>query len=59
MKYLLLSAIIYGPGTILYLLAKREQKAKAFTSIELTIFVVVMIAALVAIYSLATGAITI
>ncbi|WP_253383348.1 amino acid permease [unidentified bacterial endosymbiont] len=59
MKYLLLSAIIYGPGTILYLLAKREQKAKAFTSVELAIFVVVMIAALFAIYSLATGAITI
>jgi arginine:ornithine antiporter/lysine permease len=59
MKYLLLSAIIYGPGTLLYIMAKREQQAKLFTPAEMVLFVIVMVAAIVAIYSIATGVITI
>jgi arginine:ornithine antiporter/lysine permease len=59
MKYLLLSAIIYGPGTLLYIMAKREQHAKVFTPAEMGLFVIVMVAAVVAIYSIATGVITI
>lgn len=59
MKYLLLSAIIYGPGTLLYIMAKREQQAKLFTPAEMGLFVIVMVAAIVAIYSIATGVITI
>lgn len=58
-KYLLLSAIIYGPGTLLYIMAKREQQAKLFTLAEMVLFVIVMITALVAIYSIATGIIII
>lgn len=59
MKYLLLSAIIYGPGTLLYIMAKREQHAKVFTPAEMGLFVIVMVAAVAAIYSIATGVITI
>ncbi|KFK94645.1 MULTISPECIES: amino acid permease [unclassified Serratia (in: enterobacteria)] len=59
MKYLLLSAVIYGPGTLLYIMAKREQHAKLFTPAEMGLFVIVMVAAVVAIYSIATGVITI
>ncbi|AIN16776.1 MULTISPECIES: amino acid permease [Yersinia] len=59
MKYLLLSAIIYGPGTILYLIAKREQHQKAFNTYERILFIVLIVAAVAAIYSIATGIITI
>ena len=59
LKYLLLSAIIYGPGTILYLIAKREQHQKAFNTYERILFIVLIMAAVAAIYSIATGIITI
>jgi arginine:ornithine antiporter/lysine permease len=59
MKYLLLSAIIYGPGTLLYIIAKREQRAKLFTPAEMVLFIIVMFAAITAIYTIATGVITI
>lgn len=59
MTYLLLSSVIYGPGTILYLLAKREQKEKPFTLIEMATFIIVLFAAVVAIYSITTGLINI
>ena len=32
MKFLLLSAILYGPGTVLYIWAKREQNKQIFTA---------------------------
>ncbi|WP_127959565.1 amino acid permease [Serratia microhaemolytica] len=60
MKYLLLSAVIYGPGTLLFILARREQGAnRVFTPAELGLFVLIIVAAIVAIYSIATGIITI
>lgn len=59
MKYLLLTAVIYGPGTLLYIKAKREQKARVFNKTELVIFAVILSAAVIAIYSIATGIITI
>jgi arginine:ornithine antiporter / lysine permease len=59
LKYLLLSAIIYGPGTILYLIAKREQHQKAFNTYERILFIVLIVAAVVALYSIFTGIITI
>ncbi|MFT8211052.1 MAG: amino acid permease [Symbiopectobacterium sp.] len=59
MKYLLLSAVIYGPGTVLYIMAKREQRVALFNKTELGLFAIVMVAAIVAIYSIATSIITI
>jgi arginine:ornithine antiporter/lysine permease len=59
MKFLLLSAIIYGPGTVLYFWARREQKKSLFTPIEWTIFIAAIIGCVVGIHGLATGYITI
>ncbi|MEM6159413.1 amino acid permease [Erwinia sp. P6884] len=58
-KYLLLSAIIYCPGSLLYIMAKREQHEKLFTAAEWVLFIIVIVAAIVALYSIATGAIKI
>ncbi|HKE92718.1 MAG TPA: basic amino acid/polyamine antiporter, partial [Povalibacter sp.] len=59
MKFLLLSAIIYGPGTILYFWARREQGKKLFTPVETVIFVAAVIGCIVGIYALATGRIVV
>jgi arginine:ornithine antiporter/lysine permease len=59
MKFLLLSAILYGPGTVLYIWAKREQNKPLFTAVEWVIFAVALIGAGVGIHGLATGYITI
>lgn len=59
LKYLLLSALIYAPGTILFFLARREQNKKIFTFGEWFVFSVATIAALSALYALVTGRITI
>ena len=58
-KFLLLSALIYAPGTALYLLTMREQDQPMFTSGERFLFGLILVAALVGAYSLASGAISI
>jgi arginine:ornithine antiporter / lysine permease len=58
-EYLLLSAIFFAPGTILFILARREKNATLFTPVEWIIFLVVIAAAIFGIYGLATGVITI
>ena len=58
-KFLLLSALLYAPGTALFILARREQKKTAFTLVEGLLFGVILIAAAVGLYSLATGTISI
>lgn len=58
-KYILLAALIYAPGTIFYYNARREQGLTVFTSTEKTIFIIIILSALAAAYSLATGIITI
>jgi arginine:ornithine antiporter/lysine permease len=58
-KYVLLSAIFFAPGTILFVLARREQRAQVFSPAEWIIFLVVAAAAVIGIAGLATGAITI
>lgn len=58
-KFLLLSAIIYGPGTVLYFWARREQGRTVFTPIEWAIFAIAMIGCVIGIHGLATGYITI
>lgn len=58
-KFLLLSALVFAPGTLLYYLARREQKAATFTPREWFVFIVFALTALLAIYALATGRITI
>jgi arginine:ornithine antiporter/lysine permease len=59
MKFLVLSAILYAPGTALYVWAKREQNKQVFTVVEWGIFIVAVVGAAVGIHGLATGYITI
>jgi arginine:ornithine antiporter/lysine permease len=59
LKFLLLSAVIYAPGTILFVLARREKKQPVFTPLEAAVFAVASAGALGAMYGLATGNIAI
>jgi arginine:ornithine antiporter / lysine permease len=59
MKFLLLSAILYAPGTVLYFLARREQGRQVFTSVEWIVFLIAAAGCVVGIHGLATGYITI
>ncbi|MDX5370999.1 MAG: arginine-ornithine antiporter [Pseudomonadaceae bacterium] len=54
-QYLLLSALLYAPGAILFAKAKRELGQPIFTHIEKIIFVVVLIGAGIAAYGLYDG----
>lgn len=58
-KFLLLSALLYAPGTILFVLARREQGTTVFTRLEWLLFAIVVIAAAFGLYGLAVGAISI
>jgi arginine:ornithine antiporter / lysine permease len=58
-KFLVLSCILYGPGTVLYFWARLEQKASLFKPIEWGIFIAAVVGAVVGIHGLATGYITI
>lgn len=57
-KYLLLSALLYAPGAILFAKAKRELGKPVFTNVERLIFAAVVIGALVAAYGLYDGFLT-
>ena len=57
-QYLLLSALLYAPGAILFAKAKRELGQPVFTSVEKLIFAAVVIGALVAAYGLYDGFLT-
>ncbi|TPL53586.1 amino acid permease [Mesorhizobium sp. B2-4-2] len=57
LKYVLLVAVLFAPGTILYVWARREQKLQLFTLAELFVFAVTLIAGLIGAYGLLTGAI--
>lgn len=58
LKYVLLVAVLFVPGTILYVWARREQKLQLFTSVEFIVFAVTLLAGLVGAYGLLTGIIT-
>ena len=57
-KYLLLSALLYAPGAILFAKAKLELKQPIFTNVEKLIFAAVVVGALVAAYGLYDGFLT-
>ncbi|TDN61797.1 basic amino acid/polyamine antiporter [Paraburkholderia sp. BL10I2N1] len=58
LKFILLSAVLYAPGTILYIWARREQNKTVFIASDWIIFFVTVIGAVVGIYGMATGLIT-
>jgi len=57
-KFMLLSAILYAPGTLPFFLAKREREETAFKSVA-ALFAALAIAACAGIYALAVGTISI
>ena len=57
-KYLLLSALLYAPGAILFAKAKHEVGKPIFTAVEKLIFAAVIAGALVAAYGLYDGFLT-
>ena len=59
LKFILLAAILYAPGTLLYIWARREQKIKVFKPLDIIIFALVIVAALVGISQLVSGGIEI
>lgn len=58
LKYLLLSALLYAPGVILFAKAKREVGQPIFTNVEKLLFAAVVIGALIAAYGLYDGFLT-
>jgi arginine:ornithine antiporter / lysine permease len=54
-KFILLSAILYAPGTVLYIWARREQNAAVFKTSDMVIFALTIIGALVGVYGLISG----
>ncbi len=58
LKYVLLSAILFAPGSILFIIARREQGRSLFTSVEWILFIAVIAGAVIGVYGLATGLIT-
>jgi arginine:ornithine antiporter/lysine permease len=60
LKFILLSAVLYGPGTVLYFWARREQGKPVFTRLwDWVIFILAIAGAILGIYQLATGSIQI
>jgi arginine:ornithine antiporter/lysine permease len=58
-KHLLLSAVIYGPGSILFIVARREGGKTVFTPSELIMFAAASLGAAIAVYSITTGLISV
>lgn len=55
--YLLVSAVIYAPATVLFAMARREQGRRVFSRGELVVFALTVVAGVVGAVALATGAI--
>lgn len=60
LKFILLGAILYAPGTALYFWARREQGKPVFSGVwDWVIFIAAVIGAVIGLYALVTGYITI
>jgi arginine:ornithine antiporter / lysine permease len=51
--------LIYAPGTLLFVLVRREQKRIVFTLAERALFVIVAVAAGIGLSGIATGSISV
>ena len=58
-KFLMLSALLYAPGTLLFVIARREQSKLVFTRFEWLLFSAIVVAAICGLYGLASGDISI
>jgi arginine:ornithine antiporter/lysine permease len=59
LKFLLLSALLYAPGTILYVWARREQGRRVFATFDWVLVAIIVAGAAFGIYGLVSGTITI
>jgi arginine:ornithine antiporter/lysine permease len=60
LKFILLSAVLFAPGTVLYFMARREQGKAVFTrTADRVVFGLIVAAGLYGTYGLITGAIAI
>lgn len=59
LAYVLLSAIIFAPGTILYILTRLERGERLFEPFEWILFFTIVLGAAIGVYGLWTGVITI
>lgn len=50
-KYLLLTTLIYGPATILFFIARSEQRVSVFNRLEMVLFIVLVIFAVFSAYN--------
>lgn len=57
-QYLLLSALLYLPGVVLYVKARLENKKQIFTKLEIIYFSVILIGAIIAAIGLYNGTIS-
>ena len=57
-KYLLLSALLYAPGAVLFALAKRQHAQRLFTAVEWAILAVISALAVVAVWLLWQGSLS-
>ena len=55
LKYLLLSALLYAPGAVIYIVAKRQRDQRPFTAVESALLVLFVVLAAVAAYLLWMG----
>jgi arginine:ornithine antiporter/lysine permease len=58
-KYMLVSFVIYAPGTILFVMARREQGRRLFSPGEAVILAITLVGAVIGVIGLAAGWITI
>jgi arginine:ornithine antiporter/lysine permease len=58
-KYMLVSFIIYAPGSVLFVMARREQGRRVFSPTELAILAVSVVGAVIGVVALVAGWITI
>ncbi|OWV92847.1 arginine-ornithine antiporter [Rhizobium sp. R72] len=58
-KHLLLTTLLYCPGTVLFFLARREQRKEVFNRWEKAAFALLFVSAVAAIFEIANGAISI
>jgi arginine:ornithine antiporter/lysine permease len=59
LKHLVLACILLAPGTLMFILARREQGQRVFRPLELGLLGVFVVGAAAGIYGLVTGMITI
>lgn len=55
LKYFLLSAILYAPGTLMYLRARRELGERSFRAVDWVIFLALLVGAIAGLHGLITG----